>query len=54
MHLKDLSSSCEYSSTPSILSIEEEVVYHWEIDIVLPRMSDVQEHKLARTKTARL
>jgi len=44
-------SCCEYSSTPSILIIEEEVVYPWEIDIAISRMSDIQECKLARTKT---
>jgi len=48
-------SNCMYSSTPSILSIEEEVVYPWEIDVTVSRMTDVQEHRLARTKaTVRL
>jgi len=44
-------SSCEYSSTPSILSIEEEVIYMWEIDVLVSRTTDVQERRLARTKT---
>ena len=43
-------SSRDYSSTPSILSIEEEVVYPWEIDVAIFRMADVQERRLARTK----
>lgn len=34
-------SSCEYSSTPTILSIEEEVVYPWEIDVPASRITDV-------------
>lgn len=44
-------SSYKYSSTPSILSVEEEVIYPWEIDIVVSRMTDVQDRKLARIKT---
>ena len=44
-------SSCEYSSMPSILSIEEEVVYPWEIDVAISCMSNVQECKLLKTKT---
>ena len=44
-------SSIQYSSTPSILSIEEEVVYPWEIDVAVSSLSDVQKCKLARTKT---
>ncbi|KAJ8435297.1 hypothetical protein Cgig2_026389 [Carnegiea gigantea] len=44
-------SNSEYSSIPGILSIEEEVVYPWKVDITVSRMSDVQQRKLARTKT---
>jgi len=44
-------SSCKYSSTPNIISIEEKVLYPCKIDIAISRMSDVQERKLARTKT---
>lgn len=36
--MPNLSSSCEYFSTPSILYIEEEVVYPCEIDIAIPGM----------------
>jgi len=36
-------SSCEYSFIPSILSIEEEVSYMWEINIAATSMTDVQE-----------
>ncbi|KAJ8442138.1 hypothetical protein Cgig2_011328 [Carnegiea gigantea] len=43
--------SCEYSSTPSILSIEKEVICPWKVDVAVSHMIDVQEHKLARTKT---
>ena len=35
--------SYEYSSTPSILSIKEEVSYLWEIGIASPGLSDFQE-----------
>jgi len=31
--------------------MEEEAVYPWEIDIVISRMSDVQERRLAMTNT---
>ncbi|KAJ8434187.1 hypothetical protein Cgig2_004658 [Carnegiea gigantea] len=44
-------SSYEYSSTPSILSIQEEVSYPWEIDIATPSLTDVQEQSTAKTKT---
>jgi len=43
-------SCCEYFSTLSILSIKEEVVYPWEIDVALSRITNVQEQKLTRTK----
>ena len=36
-------SSCEYSSTPSILRIEEEVVYPTKIGVAISCMSYVQE-----------
>jgi len=42
-------SSCEYSSTHRILSIEKELVYPWKIEVAVSHMSDVQEYKLART-----
>ena len=44
-------SSCEYSSTPSILGIEEEVVHPWEIDVAVFGMIDVRECKLGMTQT---
>ncbi|KAJ8439000.1 hypothetical protein Cgig2_012996 [Carnegiea gigantea] len=40
-------SSCEYSSTPSILNIEKDV----EIDVAVDRMVDFQERRMAKTKT---
>ncbi|KAJ8420253.1 hypothetical protein Cgig2_014907 [Carnegiea gigantea] len=42
---------CEYSSTPSILSIEEDVVYLWEIDVAVDRILDFQERRMAKTTT---
>ncbi|KAJ8421808.1 hypothetical protein Cgig2_016546 [Carnegiea gigantea] len=33
-----------------VVTIEEDVVYPWEIDVAVSRMTDVQEQKLARTK----
>ena len=39
---------------PSILSIEDEIVYPWEIDITISLMTDVQERKLTTTKTTAL
>jgi len=47
-------SSYEYSSTPSILSIEEDVVYPWEITMVVDCMLDFQECRMAKTKTTAL
>ena len=44
-------SSCEYSSTPSILSIEEKVSYLWEINIAAPGLADVQERRMAKTQS---
>ena len=46
---KTLWSSCEYSSAPSILSIEEDVIYPWEIDVVVDRVLDFQERRMAKT-----
>ncbi|KAJ8438700.1 hypothetical protein Cgig2_011883 [Carnegiea gigantea] len=43
-------SSCEYSSTPSILSIEKEVSYPWEITIA-DFMNDVPPRRMAKTKS---
>ncbi|KAJ8424845.1 hypothetical protein Cgig2_030072 [Carnegiea gigantea] len=43
-------SSCEYSSTPSILNIEEDVVYLWEIDVAVNRMHDFQKHRMAKIR----
>ncbi|KAJ8434359.1 hypothetical protein Cgig2_031605 [Carnegiea gigantea] len=43
--------SCEYSLTPSILSIKKEVFYPWEINMAAPGMTNVQEHRLTMTKT---
>jgi len=43
--------SCEYSSSTSILSSEEEVVYSKEINVAISYMTDVQERRLAMTKT---
>jgi len=43
-------SSCERSSTPRIMSIEEDVVYPWEIDVAVNRMLDFQARKLASTR----
>jgi len=42
--------SYEQSSTPSILSIENEVIHPSEIDVAVNRMTNVYESKLARTK----
>ena len=36
---------------PKILSIKEEVIYPWKIDVVVSHMTDVQECRLIRTKT---
>ena len=47
-------SSSEYSSTPSILSIKEEVVYPWEIDVLISHINDVQECRLVMMKTTLL
>ncbi|KAJ8420701.1 hypothetical protein Cgig2_012719 [Carnegiea gigantea] len=44
-------SSCEYSSTPSILNIEEEVSYPWEINIAAPGLTDVQERRMAKPQS---
>ncbi|KAJ8423520.1 hypothetical protein Cgig2_011981 [Carnegiea gigantea] len=41
----------EYSSTTSILSIEEEASYPWEINIAASSLTDVQERSMAMTKT---
>jgi len=38
-------------NTPSIHSIGEEVVYPWKINVAVSRMTDVQEYRLAMTKT---
>jgi len=43
-------SSCEYSSTPSILSIEEEVSCPWEITIA-DFMNDFQARRMGKTKS---
>jgi len=43
-------SSWEYSSTPSILSIETEVSYPWEITLA-NFMTDVQVQRMAKTKS---
>jgi len=49
------SSSCEYSSTRRICSIEEDVVYPWEIDVAVDHMLGFQERRMPKTKmTARL
>jgi len=47
-------SSCEYSFTPSILSIKEEVVYPWEIDVAVSSMTDVEERRMAKIKMTAL
>ena len=44
-------SSYECCFTPSVLSMEEEVVYPWKINVSISHMSNVQECKLARTET---
>ncbi|KAJ8430921.1 hypothetical protein Cgig2_033549 [Carnegiea gigantea] len=41
---------CEYSSTPSILSLEVEVTYPWEITIA-NYMTDFQVRRMAKTKS---
>jgi len=43
-------SSCEYSSTPSMFSIEEEVLYPWKITIA-DFMNDIQARWMAKTKS---
>ena len=48
----NLWSSCERSFTPSILSVDKEVVYLWEIDVAINHITDFQEHSLVRTKQA--
>ncbi|KAJ8421109.1 hypothetical protein Cgig2_009238 [Carnegiea gigantea] len=45
-------SGCEYSSTPSILSIEGDVVYPWEINVAISRMTDFQECRLAMSQAS--
>ena len=48
-------SSYKCSSTPSILSTEEDVIYPWEIDVAIDHMLDFQERRMAKIKlTARL
>jgi len=48
-------SNCEHCSTPSILNIEEDVVYPWEIEVAIDRMLAFQERRMAKIKmTARL
>ncbi|KAJ8424705.1 hypothetical protein Cgig2_025454 [Carnegiea gigantea] len=32
--------SCEYSSTPSVLSIEQDIIYLWKIDVAVDYMHD--------------
>ncbi|KAJ8430101.1 hypothetical protein Cgig2_007165 [Carnegiea gigantea] len=46
-------SSYEYSSTPRILNVEEDVVYPWEIDVVVSHITDVQERRMAMIKTVK-
>ncbi|KAJ8444860.1 hypothetical protein Cgig2_029791 [Carnegiea gigantea] len=41
-------SSCEHCSTPGILSIKEEVVYLWEINVAVSCMNDIQEGSSVR------
>ena len=43
-------SSCEYSSTPSILSPEVDVTYSWEITVA-NYMTDFQVRRMAKTKS---
>ena len=44
------SSRCEYSSAPSILSIEQKVSYPWEITLV-DLMTDFQVQTMTKTKS---
>ncbi|KAJ8421743.1 hypothetical protein Cgig2_022426 [Carnegiea gigantea] len=46
--------TCEYSSTPNILSIEQDVIYPWEINMVVDRMLEFQEHRMAKTRITTL
>jgi len=43
-------SSCEYSSTPSVISADVEVSYSWETTIA-EYMTDFQVQRMAKTKS---
>ncbi|KAJ8422577.1 hypothetical protein Cgig2_027658 [Carnegiea gigantea] len=45
-------SSYEYSFTPNILSIEEDVVYPSKINVAVNRMHDLQEHRMATIRSS--
>ncbi|KAJ8428712.1 hypothetical protein Cgig2_028195 [Carnegiea gigantea] len=48
-------SSCEYSLTLSILSIERDVIFPWEINVAVDRMLDFQEYRIDKIRlTGRL